>query len=446
LHKKNAWLTDAQGRKVVLHGLNLAAKFPPFDTKALGFGEDDAAFLSAHGFNAVRIGVTMEALEPGPGRFDEGYLRGLQNLVALLDRHGIKSLLWFSQELLSRRFKGEGLPSWMIRTDGIPDDLLNISMGTNLFTMPALQRAADNLWNNAPVYGRGLQDWLADAWKHVARRFKDDPAVLGYDLFNEPWPGTAWPTCLPPAGCKDFDTKKLAPFMAKLTKAVHSVDPRHLAFYEPNLSAPFGTPIYLGSPGEGLSFHSYCADLGKNGETSLTWPLCRPVIAKVLKQSAAHSKRTGDIAMLTEFGATPFPKEIAATIGMADRYGMSWMEWSYCKCDDQTQAAPDNGLVFDPKLPPTGSNVDAGQLAALDEPYPQAIAGDSPSYGYDPATNRFTLTYRPREGDTVVYTSPLHYPSGYKATVTGAKAVRKGSRLILRALPGAQKVTLVLRG
>ena len=127
-----------------------------------------------------------------------------------------------------------------------------------------------------------------------------------------------------------------------------------------------------------MSFHSYCADLGENGETSLTWPLCKPVIEEVFKQAVAQSKRTGDIPMLTEFGATPFPKEIAGTIRLADQYGMSWMEWSYCKCNDQTEAAPDHGLVFDPKLPPTGSNVDAGQLAAMDEPFPQAIAGDCP--------------------------------------------------------------------
>jgi endoglycosylceramidase len=444
LRNVDAWPTDAQGRKVVLHGLNLAAKFPPYDLEALGFGEDDAAFLAAHGFNAVRIAVTMSALEPEPGRFDETYLKGLEDLVALLSRHGIRSMLWFSQELLSTRFRGEGLPDWMIRTDGIPDSLLNLNMGTNLFTMPAFLRAVDNLWNNAHVHGKGLQDWIAEAWIHVARRFKDDADVVGYDLFNEPWPGTAWPTCLPPGGCKDFDTKKLAPFFAKLTAAVHSVDPRHLAFYEPNLFAPFGAPIHLGSPGDGVSFHSYCADLGDNGETSLTWPLCKPFIEEVFRQAVAQSKRTGDIPMLTEFGATAFPKEIAAAIRLADRYGMSWMEWSYCKCNDQTEAAPDHGLLYDPKLPPTGSNVDAGQLAAMDEPFPQAIAGDAPQYGFDPSTRRFSLTYVPGKGDTVVYTSPLQYPSGYKMTVTGAKATTDGSHLILRALPGSTKVSLLL--
>ena len=111
LRNVDAWPTDAQGCKVVLHGLNLAAKFPPYDTEALGFGEDDAAFLAAHGFNAVRIAVTMSALEPDPGRFDETYLEGLEDLVAMLDRHGVRSMLWFSQELLTPGSEARACPT-----------------------------------------------------------------------------------------------------------------------------------------------------------------------------------------------------------------------------------------------------------------------------------------------------------------------------------------------
>ncbi len=61
------WITDAQGRVLVLHGINMVYKLAPFYPSAAGFSDDDAAFLARIGFNAVRVGVLWEALEPSPG-------------------------------------------------------------------------------------------------------------------------------------------------------------------------------------------------------------------------------------------------------------------------------------------------------------------------------------------------------------------------------------------
>jgi endoglycosylceramidase len=57
LGNTGTWLTDAEGRVVVLHGLNQVYKVPPYEPSADGFGDDDAAFLAANGFNAMRVGV-----------------------------------------------------------------------------------------------------------------------------------------------------------------------------------------------------------------------------------------------------------------------------------------------------------------------------------------------------------------------------------------------------
>jgi endoglycosylceramidase len=55
---KNAgrWLTDERGRVVVLHGMNMVNKLPPYHPAAIGFGAKDADFLAAQGFNTVRLG------------------------------------------------------------------------------------------------------------------------------------------------------------------------------------------------------------------------------------------------------------------------------------------------------------------------------------------------------------------------------------------------------
>src|SRR2546423_14066848 len=65
------WTTDAQGRVVILHGYNMVYKKPPYDPSALGFGDDDAAFLAAEGYNTVRVGVIYKAVEPAPGAYDD---------------------------------------------------------------------------------------------------------------------------------------------------------------------------------------------------------------------------------------------------------------------------------------------------------------------------------------------------------------------------------------
>src|SRR5690348_3867997 len=48
------WLTDRSGRVLIMHGLNMVYKLPPYQPSATGFGADDAAFLQRHGFDVVR--------------------------------------------------------------------------------------------------------------------------------------------------------------------------------------------------------------------------------------------------------------------------------------------------------------------------------------------------------------------------------------------------------
>ena len=63
--------------------------------------------------------------------------------------------------------------------------------------------------------GVGLQDHYAAAWRHVAQRLGGEMGLLGYDLFNEPFPGTLWEPCVSLAGCPEFDAK-LSAFNAKV--------------------------------------------------------------------------------------------------------------------------------------------------------------------------------------------------------------------------------------
>src|SRR4051794_29051827 len=108
----NVWLTDAQGRAVILHGLNQVMKVAPYEPSQDGFGDDDAAFLQANGFNAMRVGVIWAAVEPQPGVFNSAYLDSIAQTVQTLGAHGIVSLLDFHQDLYNEEFQGEGAPAW----------------------------------------------------------------------------------------------------------------------------------------------------------------------------------------------------------------------------------------------------------------------------------------------------------------------------------------------
>src|SRR5213080_398710 len=74
LSRDGRWTVDSQGRVVVLHGLNMVYKLAPYAPDAAGFGDDDAAFLAAEGYDSVRLGVIYKAVEPRPGVYDDAYL------------------------------------------------------------------------------------------------------------------------------------------------------------------------------------------------------------------------------------------------------------------------------------------------------------------------------------------------------------------------------------
>ena len=440
------WITDAGGRVVILHGVNMVYKLPPYAPDAVGFGDDDAAFLEAHGFNSVRLGVIYAAVEPQPGIYDDAYLARIANTVRILADHRIYALLDFHQDMYNELFQGEGEPAWSVQDDGLPP-VPQTGFPGNYVAMPALERAFDHLWQDSPGPGGvGLQERYAAAWQHVAAYFRGHPGVMGDDLFNEPWPGSQWPSCANLEGCPAFDQAYLAPFMHRVIAAIHRVDPRVLTFYEPNVFFDFGANTSIGNPGDGrtgMSFHDYCL-AGQLGapQTGLGGLPCTTTEQQVFQNADAQAGRTGDALLLTEFGATDNLAVIQRLVDDADRYMVGWDYWAYCGCGDPTGSPATEWLVEDPGRPPTGANVNLRKLAVLERPYPQAVSGTPRGFAYDPATDVFRLSYStarasgrgrfPAGSETDIFIGALHYPHGYSVIVTGAAPVSPPGAPILR--------------
>src|SRR3954470_20183778 len=313
------WMTDAEGRVTILHGLNMVSKRPPYAPDATGFGDDDAAFLASEGYNTVRVGIIYKAVEPAPGVYDDAYLDRIRGTVDALARHGIVSLLDFHQDLYNERFEGEGWPDWAVIDDGLPAEPKN-GFPANYLAMPALQRAFDHFWAN----DSGLQNHYAAAWRRVAERFGSHPAVLGYDLLTEPWPGSTWQQCANPQGCPAFDAT-MTEFIKRTIAAIRAADPTTLAFYEPNVIFNDGAKTNVGDTGDAhaaMSFHDYCLTSDSGGPTFG----CDTLDDMVFANADEHAKATGDALLLTEFGATTDPVVLGGMTDRADRFMVGWQE------------------------------------------------------------------------------------------------------------------------
>ena len=456
LHHAGRWLIDARGRVAILHGLNLVNKLPPYHPAAIGFGAKDAEFLAAQGFNTLRLGVIWKALEPEPGSYDDGYLGEIAATVGLLGEAGISVMLDFHQDMLNERFNGEGFPDWAIQDDGLrawPD----VGFPGNYFVMRALWRAYDHFWANDPGPGGvGLQDRYAAAWRHVAERFRDEPAVFAYDIFNEPFPGSAAIRCLRPSGSRRFD-RALGAFSRKVLTAIRAVDAERLVFYEPNVLFDYGADTHhedLRDRAVGFSFHAYCMAASPGLPplpVALQDRVCERQEQRVFDLAERHADRTGAALLLSEFGATDDLHKLAQTVGLADRNRASWQYWAYFGRDPCCER-PEEGLVHDPAKPPAGANLKQDKLDVLARPYPRAVAGTPLGWTFEPGTLRFELEYLgvPPAGaalsdrETEVFVPERHYPGGYEVTLAGAEVISDpGDRLLrLAAAPGSLRVSV----
>ncbi len=442
------WMTDSKGRVVILHGVNMVYKRKPYTPSTSGFGVDDARFLAHEGLNNVRLGVIYAGVEPRPGQYDDGYLANIASTVRTLADNGVFTMLDFHQDLYNERFQGEGFPDWAVQDDGLPAQPQTGFPG-NYIAQPALNRAFQHFWDNdAGPGGVGLQDRYAAAWRHVAERFRSQPALLGYDLFNEPWPGPQWPTCANTEGCPVFDAQ-LTEMSRRATSAIHQVDPRHIAWYEPNVIFNDGAKTSHGDtgPNAGMSFHIYCLAEGNTPGRSPLDPAqqggCSTAEELPFQNADAQSAKTGDTLMLTEFGATDDLDQIERIVEGAEKHMVSWQYWHYCQCADPTTSGvgPTQALVLDPSKPPSGANLKSDKLKVLARPYPQAVSGTPRHYDFDSDKRTFALDYSTaRVGggrlgattDTQVFLPARRYPGGYDVSVLGGEPVSAPNDQALR--------------
>ena len=431
------WLVDSQGRVVIVHGVGIIWKVAPYYPPR--FGVQDARLLADEGFTAVREGFIWAGVEPQPGRYDDRYLARNTALNKLLARYGIRTLIDFHQDVWSKSAGGDGAPDWATLGTNFEDDF-------------------QHFWNNdAAPDGVGIQTHYIDAWRHVVRTLdasKGAGNILGWDPFNEPYPGTD-SACAPfIQPCPQFEQGELPAFYNGLIPVIRRTGDRHVIWPEDMAQNGTAQPLLPGFSDRqtAYNFHYYCSITQDATGSSPRDAGCEPMDQEAFANYTAYANHLNVPTIVSEFSCSDANDENQA---MVDRMGsdlLSWTIWAYYTKDPA--GCPTEGLLINDNMPGSEANAKQAKLNAIVVPYPQAIAGTPESYSYDRSTDTMKFSYRARAvpGATLargaltqIFVPERHYPHGYRVNATGARVVssRTWPWVELRARSGANvRVTI----
>lgn len=194
---------DEHGRERIFHGVNIGGKNIPYMNCTMSEQtlKKHIAYLHSHGLNVIRFFLNWSYLEPKPKQYNEDALNGIELFLDICEKNNIYVYLDMHQDLYSSFeekenltpntiLHGNGAPKWACITNAKEFRPPKKIWAEGYFISKAVHNAFDNFWDNTIVEGQGLQEHFCDLWRLLARRFGNHPALLGFDIFNEPFPYT----------------------------------------------------------------------------------------------------------------------------------------------------------------------------------------------------------------------------------------------------------------
>ena len=269
------------------------------------------------------------------------------------------------------------------------------------FGDPDVDAAFDRFWAN----GDGLQDAFAAMWRHVAERLWQVPAVVAFEIMNEPYPGSA-----DPAG---WARDVLPPFAERMAQAIRERAPGALVVVEPSGRDATDGRTDLPRPvadGAVFSMHYYAASvflLGPDAATYDTLADLRPW--GELRDEWALPLLVGELGCKT--GSAGGGRYLAANFDALDAYRLHGTAWEYSTTHDDWNHEALSVTRYGGEETPS--------VAALVRAYPRAVAGRLRSFRFDAASLRGTLELTAAPGISEIVAPARLYPAGVEAALAG---------------------------
>lgn len=420
-----AFVVDECGRVLILRGVNVESSSKgdaQSDSHLPESGLEDQITLNRWGWNSVRFLVFWGAIEPEDGTFDEAYLDEVERWLDWYADNDIHVVLDMHQDLYGWAVGGDGAPDWAVDTKGLvagelPEGQPWYLQGAD----PAVQNAYQSFWNPAD----GQRDLKADyleALSHLAERFADHPAVIGYDVMNEPVFANgdleATLAVQPQAAAGEFVNPNLTEFMQGGIEAVRAHDDDAWVMVEPTSLLnvfPYAGDLEfeeLTDPRDGPPRLAYAGHLYQQRvHDGLGYPENDPYLQTWEELRTAEAERMDGVLWIGEWGGPDqdgMDAYVDELTDMADRAMAGWAYWSW----DPGGWSP---------VEEDGSTTSANGVRLL-RVQPRAIAGTPTAFSWDAERDVFEMSWTERAeavGPTELAVPMELFPDGIEVVLDG---------------------------